>query len=285
MDSSKYVTANNYILEKNFVKLMARLLNLASNRSRAALYTFGDLPQLEISFDGYQDREAFDAAVNKAPHLQGNRRIDKALESAAELLKTKSRATVPKYVVLFTTGTQTVQPDARSLVDASRVIRSYGGRVFVVAILIGGYTINEFYPAVQRLDDAFPVSSFTNLLPRAPSIAARIMASWRKLMLILFVRTKTCLPFQPLYGVLIESRLSATRPIFLLVHSQLCATDREYNYEKSCQQRNKDLIDGPSSWTIIYDLSNCQKKASRNSCLKRIRSYEQSYQAAHCVSS
>lgn len=189
MDSSKYVTANNYIFEKNFVKLMARLLNLASNRSRAALYTFGDLPQLEISFDGYQDREAFDAAVKKAPHLQGNRRIDKALESAAELLKTKSRATVPKYVVLLTTGTQTVQPDARSLVDASRVIRSYGGRVFVVAILTGGYTINEFYPAVQRLDDAFPVSSFTNLLPRAPSIAARIMASWRKLILILFVRT------------------------------------------------------------------------------------------------
>ena len=174
----------------------------------------------------------------------------------------------PSTSFSLTTGTQTVQPDARSLVDASRVIRSYGGRVFVVAILTGGYTINEFYPAVQRLDDAFPVSSFTNLLPRAPSIAARIMASWRKLILICLFALKHVYHFN-LYGVLIESRLSARRPIFLLVHSQLCATDREYNYEKSCQQRNKDLIEGPSSWTIIYDLSNCQKKASRNSCLKR----------------
>lgn len=180
MDSSRNVAANNYILEKNFVKLMARLLNLASNRSRAALYIFGDRPQLQISFDGYENREAFDAAVNKAPHLQGTRRIDKAFEAAAELLRTKSRATVPKYVVLLTTGTQTLQSDTRSLDVASREIRSQGARVFVVAILTGGYTIREFYPAVQTPGDAFSISSYANLLPRAPSIAARIMASWRK---------------------------------------------------------------------------------------------------------
>lgn len=180
MDSSRFVTANNYLLEKNFVKLIARLLNLASNRSRSALFTFGDHPQLEITFDGYREREAFDAAVNKAPHLLGNRRIDKAFESAAELLRTKSRVTVPKYVVLLTAGTQTLQSDTRSLSDASRDVRSHGGRVFVVAILTGGYKISEFYPAVQRPEDAFSVSSFVDLLPRAPFMAARMMASWRK---------------------------------------------------------------------------------------------------------
>lgn len=179
MDSSRFVTANNYLLEKNFVKLIARLLNLASNRSRSALFTFGDHPQLEITFDGYREREAFDAAVNKAPHLLGNRRIDKAFESAAELLRTKSRVTVPKYVVLLTAGTQTLQSDTRSLSDASRDVRSHGGRVFVVAILTGGYKISEFYPAVQRPEDAFSVSSFVDLLPRAPFMAARMMASWR----------------------------------------------------------------------------------------------------------
>ena len=180
MDSSRYVTANNYLLEKNFIKLMARLLNLASNRSRSALFTFSNRPQLEITFDGHQDREAFDAAVNKAPHRLGNRRIDKAFQSAAELLRTKSRATVPKYVVLLTAGTQTLQSDTRSLSDASRDVRSYGGRVFVVAILTGGYNKSEFYPAVQRPEDVFFVSSFVDLLPRAPSMAARMMASWRK---------------------------------------------------------------------------------------------------------
>lgn len=159
---------------------MARLLNLANNRSRMALFTFSDNPQLEIAFDGYQDREAFDAAVNKAPQLEGNRRIDKAFQSAAELLRTKSRASVPKYVILLTTGKQTRQSDTRSLADTSRNLRSYGTRVFVVAILTGGYTIRDFYTAVQRPEDAFSVASFTDLLPRAPSMAARVMASWRK---------------------------------------------------------------------------------------------------------
>lgn len=180
MDSSRYVAANSYILEKNFVKLMARLLNLANNRSRAALYTFSDRPQLEITFDGYEDRAAFDSAVNNAPHLQGSRRIDRAFESAAQLLRTKSRDSVPKYVVLLTSGTQTRTADTRSLEVSSQQVRSYGGRVFVVAILTGGYSIRDFYPAVQRPHDAFPIASYADLLPRAPSIASRIMGSWRK---------------------------------------------------------------------------------------------------------
>ena len=180
MDSSKYVTADNYILEKNFVKLMARLLNLSSNRSRAALLTFSDNAQLVINFDSYEDRAAFDAAVNTAPHQQGDRFIDKAFDSATGLLQTDSRATVPKYVILLTTGKPMLRSDSRSLVNASSSVRSNGGKVFVVAVVTGGYTISEFYPAVQRPEDAFSVSSFDALLPEAPTIAARMMASWRK---------------------------------------------------------------------------------------------------------
>ncbi|KAK2561274.1 Collagen alpha-6(VI) chain [Acropora cervicornis] len=179
MDSSKYVTGDNYILEKNFVKLMARLLNLASNRSRAALLTFSDNAQLVINFDGYEDRAAFDAAVNTAPHQKGDRFIDNAFDSATGLLQTDSRATVPKYVILLTTGKPTLRSDSRSLVNASSSVWSNGGKVFVVAVLTGGYTISEFYPAVQRPADAFSVSSFDALLPEAPTIAARMMASWR----------------------------------------------------------------------------------------------------------
>lgn len=181
MDSSSHVAPDNYILEKNFVKLMARLLNLAHNRSRAALYAFSDRPMLQITFDGYEDREAFDAAVNNAPLLQGTRRIDRAFEAAGQLLRTRSRPSVPKYVILLTTGKQTRVTDARSLDDSSRQISSYGGRVFVVAILTGGFTIRDFYPAVQRPEDAFPIPSYVDLIPRAPSIASRIMGSWRKL--------------------------------------------------------------------------------------------------------
>ena len=178
LDSSGFVLAKNLILEKNFVKLMARLLNLEKNRTRAALFAFGDNPELQISFDGYEDREAFDAAVNTVPHLQGNRHIDKAFQSAADLLRSKSRPTVPSYVVLLTTGTQTLESDTRSLVNASQEIRKYGGRIFVVAVLTDGYKISDFYATVQRPEDAFSLSSFVELLPRAPSIAARMIASW-----------------------------------------------------------------------------------------------------------
>ena len=180
MDSSRFVTKENYILEKNYVKLMARLLNLANNRSRAALYAFSDRPSLQITFDGYEDREAFDTAVNSAPHLQGDRRIDRAFEAAAELLRTRSRSSVPKYVILLTTGRQSQVADMRSLRETSQQIRTYGGRVFVVAILTGGYTVRDFWQAVQRPGDAMSVPSFINLLPRAPFMASRIMATWRK---------------------------------------------------------------------------------------------------------
>ena len=183
MDSSRFVTKENYIQEKNYVKLMARLLNLANNRSRAALYAFSDRPSLQITFDGYEDREAFDTAVNSAPHLQGDRRIDRAFEAAAELLRTRSRSSVPKYVILLTTGRQSQVADMRSLRETSQQIRTYGGRVFVVAILTGGYTVRDFWQAVQRPEDAMSVPSFINLLPRASFMASRIMATWRKLYL------------------------------------------------------------------------------------------------------
>ena len=180
MDSSRYVGSYNYILEKNFVKLLARLLNLAENGTRAALYAFSDRPQLQITFDGYENREAFDAAVNSAPYLQGSRRIDRAFETAAELFRVRSRPSAPKYVILLTTGTQTPAFDMRGLDFATRGLRSYGARVFVIAILTGGYTIRDFFGAIQDPNDGFSVPTYADLLPRAPSIASCIMATWRK---------------------------------------------------------------------------------------------------------
>ena len=75
---------------------------------------------------------------------------------------------------------QTRTADTRTLEVSSQQVRVYGGRVFVVAILTGGYSIRDFYPAVQRPNDAFPITSFVDLLPRAPAFASRMMGSWRK---------------------------------------------------------------------------------------------------------
>lgn len=42
MDFLRYVGVNNYMLEKNFVKLMVCFLNFVNNRSCVVFYSFSD---------------------------------------------------------------------------------------------------------------------------------------------------------------------------------------------------------------------------------------------------
>ena len=58
-----------------------------------------------IWFDNSQTFLRFDSMLSKAPYLGGNRRYDKALDTARDVFK-NARENVPKIMLLFVAGKQ-----------------------------------------------------------------------------------------------------------------------------------------------------------------------------------
>lgn len=95
MDSSTLVQSREYLNEKQFVKSLAKFLNVRPGHSRAALVTYGSRAFRVVNFDGTKTIKEFEYAVDGAGKAGGPRRIDTALSTAATMLY-ESRPNVPK---------------------------------------------------------------------------------------------------------------------------------------------------------------------------------------------
>lgn len=133
IDASSFVTQDNLIKEKDFVKSLTKFLNVAPEASRAALVLFGTLPNTEIKFNDYRTLRDFNDRVDQARALGGFRRMDRALDEAANVLADRRRG-VPHIVVLVTTGNQSRSEDGIPLDDALEPLEKLGAHTFVVAI-------------------------------------------------------------------------------------------------------------------------------------------------------
>jgi hypothetical protein len=85
-DSSSGVTTQDYSLEKDFVKRLARTMSVSPGKSRGALITYGSFPRTVFGFDGYRSVQEFERNVDNAPYLGGSRQLDTALNSAKTVL-------------------------------------------------------------------------------------------------------------------------------------------------------------------------------------------------------
>ena len=132
VDSSDNVTSDSYERQKTFVTQLARSLNIAPGKSRAALITYSTNPLLAFSLEKHDTISEFASAVNSAFYLGGSRRVDKALGAAANILR-GARTSVLKIVFLLTAGKRTESSDA-SLGDAMRPLRDLGALTYAVAI-------------------------------------------------------------------------------------------------------------------------------------------------------
>ena len=121
----------NFKKEKAFVKLLAKRLNVSPGKSRAAVIAFGSTSTLAIRFNSYNNFQAFETLVDRVSSIGGARRIDKAFQAAAQVLK-DSQSSVPKLVVLLTTGQQPL--DAPSLAESAVPLHSIGAIFYVVSI-------------------------------------------------------------------------------------------------------------------------------------------------------
>ena len=166
VDSSNSVNSINFIKEKAFVKLLAKRLNVSPGKSRAAVIAYGSISQLGIDFDDYDDLPVFETLVDGIPYINGTRRIDKALEAAADVLK-NSRRSIPKIVILLTSGLQ--PKDAPSLAASAGALHALGAMVYVVSIA-NDLGPKDFELLVDHTTHVSQVSSFNVLNNTLPQV-------------------------------------------------------------------------------------------------------------------
>lgn len=133
MDASSFVTQANLIDEKDFVKSLAKFLNVSPGTSRAALVVYGTSSITEMLFNDSRSLRDFSEGVDLVRAVGGLRRMDVALKEATNLLADKRRG-VPHVVVLVTTGEQSSGVDGVPLDDALEPLENLGVHTFVVAI-------------------------------------------------------------------------------------------------------------------------------------------------------
>lgn len=133
MDASSIVTQRNLIDEKDFVKSLAKFLNVSPGTSRAALVLYGTYSITEMRLNDSRSLRDFSDGVDLAQAVGGARRMDIALKEATYLLDDKRRG-VPHVVVLVTTGEQSSSVGGIPLDDALEPLENLGVHTFVVAI-------------------------------------------------------------------------------------------------------------------------------------------------------
>lgn len=158
VDTSSSVGTLNFRSQKQFVKSMARSLNVEPGKSRAAIVTYGttsDASEMQTRLS------AFERAVDASRFIRGERRMHLAVNDASSLLQA-ARPDVHKIVFLLSGGREST-PDVTLFRQSLRTLRASGAKIYV--ILIGAdHSMDDFHPAVERLEDIFTVSSFDNLV-------------------------------------------------------------------------------------------------------------------------
>lgn len=193
VDSSASVGNPNFKKEKEFVKSLARLVNVTSEKSRVAVIAYSRSTIPVVRFDGYQSLDDLDTKLDDMPLLgESYRRMDVALQSAAQILNS-ARQHTPKIAVLLTAGRQI--PGGVSLDTAARPLRNLNVTVIVVAVG-QQYNKQELDPVVSEQKDLFEIESFNVLLSRARTIGKAIEEKSGNLPSILGYRSYQATIFQ-----------------------------------------------------------------------------------------
>lgn len=179
LDSSSNVPLAEYKKEKDFVKSLARDLNVSPGNSNAALVAYGRMAVEVIGFDSKRLLSDFETAVDNAPYINGNRRIDRALNKTVQIM-TKARLTATKIAVLITAGRQTSEFGSQTPGDAALPLLEKGVYDYVVAIGREPH-YSELLPVVQEQSHIFRMAYYDDLRPRETFVAQMIMETSSKI--------------------------------------------------------------------------------------------------------
>lgn len=163
----------DYKKEKEFVKRLARYLNVSPGNSRAALITYGNRAAQVVGFDLNRPFSNFEAAVDRAPYVGGDRRIDRSLDKTSQIMA-DARPTVTKIVVLLTSGKQTSALGSKTPGGAAIPLLKDGVYSYVVAISQKP-DISELRPVVQEPSHIFRMALFDDLRTRWTTVGEIIV--------------------------------------------------------------------------------------------------------------
>ena len=141
------------------------------SRSRGAVITYGVNSTVVTNLGETSTTQDFGKAVNNAPKIGGQRRMDRAVDAALTVLG-NARPATPKVVILLTTGNQAAGIEPRVLETAFQRLYGLGARLYALTIK------TPPVPLPLRSTDGsdwFPVTSYLDLpiqvLPLARHIA------------------------------------------------------------------------------------------------------------------
>ena len=157
----------NYDREKDFLKLMAKHLNLNHDKSRVSVVIYSSVARTDIKFGDYSNSTMFDKAIEGLHYFGSERKMDLGLQEAAAVLK-NARSGVPKVVILLTAGRQSLPTSP--LLKAVKPLVKLKAKLFIVAITSGIYE-RELLPLVDHPDDLRKVPSFESLISQSWPIA------------------------------------------------------------------------------------------------------------------
>ena len=163
----------DYKKEKEFVKYLARYLNVSPSNSRAALITYGNRAAEVVGFDINRPFSNFESAVDRAPFVGGDRRIDRSLDKTSQIM-VDARPTVKKIVVLLTSGKQASAFGSKTPSEAAMPLLKGGVYSYVVAISLKP-DISELRPVVQESSHIFRMASFDDLRTRWTTVGEVII--------------------------------------------------------------------------------------------------------------
>lgn len=171
VDSSLGVTDNNFNVEKLFITRLSEVLNLSPRNSRVAVVLYALYPRLAVRLGILQTPESLSSILDGLTRIEGNRRMDNALEYASKLFD-DSRPGVRKIVVMLTAGPQSA--GGKPLLKAVEPLGTIGARIYVIAV---GNQVNvtELTSVVNRKEDIQRVRSFQRLISNVKPIGDYIM--------------------------------------------------------------------------------------------------------------
>ena len=184
LDASGSVGKDNYVKEKEFIKIMASRYDLGAT-SKAAVIAFSSQASNEVQLGSMGTALSFATAVENIPYDARSTRIDLALRLAYdEYFASEDSNDTQKLVILLTDGIQTrfpsMTPRYIPIEDTVQLLRSKAARIFAVTIG-SNIDMSAMRAVTEEDDDIFQTTEFNDLVAKADSISKTSCVDAREL--------------------------------------------------------------------------------------------------------
>lgn len=181
LDASGSVGKDNYVKEKEFIKIVASRYELGST-SQAAVISFSYQATNKVPLGSQNTSLSFASAVDNIPYDKSVTRIDLALRRAYdEYFSSEDWNETQKLVILLTDGIQSQSHDIKPIEDTVQLLRSKAARIYAVTIG-SNIDMSAMRDVTEEDDDIFQATEFDDLVAKADPISKTSCVDARELL-------------------------------------------------------------------------------------------------------